>query len=335
MSEQGATMRQWLERMKRESGGRWALATTVELSLETVVTAFVFAAFLVVIYFPYSRDEPPSPEETNAARRFYNDLYAKPDASQTQTQDNLSRKNEALAGESVQYHHVQENVEDFVQRFNLRAAKALDVGSGTGYLQDVVEDYTGFDISSSVRRYYHKPFVEGSATAMPFSDNTFGAIWTIWVLEHVINPEQALQEIRRVSKDRGLLYLAPAWDVASWASQGYDYRPYSDFGTVGKILKASVPVQGSFQGWAKVFIWPVRLSTWKITGQPTSFRYHRLVPNYVTYLGPDSDAVNSLDRNETALWFVSRGDECLNCKSIWSAPFVREGALIIRVHKRS
>jgi SAM-dependent methyltransferase len=80
----------------------------------------------------------------------------------------------------------------------------------------------------------HKPFVAGSATATPFSDNAFDTIWTIWVLEHVPNPEQALREIRRAAKDGGLLFLAPAWDVPSWAAQGCDYHPYSDFGTGGE-----------------------------------------------------------------------------------------------------
>jgi hypothetical protein len=49
-----------------------------------------------------------------------------------------------------------------------------------------------------------------------------------------------------------------------------------------------------------MIVWPVRLSTWKLNGKPTSFRNHRLAPTYATYLGPDSDAVNSLDRNEAA-----------------------------------
>ena len=65
-----------------------------------------------------------------------------------------------------------------------------------------------------------------------------------------------------------------------------------------------------------------------------SFRYRRLTLNYEKYLGPDSDAVNSLDRNEAALWFTSRGDECLNCESIWSAAHDRLQELIIRVHKK-
>jgi hypothetical protein len=64
----------------------------------------------------------------------------------------------------------------------------LDIGSGRGYLQDVVENYPGLDISSNVSRFYHKKFVLGSATAKPFSDNSFDGGWFIWAAEHVPNP---------------------------------------------------------------------------------------------------------------------------------------------------
>ena len=328
-------MRIWLKRMKRQSTAGWALATTLELAMEAVAATLVFAAFLLLAYFPYNRDTPPSSEETDKTRSFYATVYDKRDASQTRPEDALSKEYEAVAQAEIQNYRVKETVEKFVQRYNLQTAKALDVGSGSGYLQDVVEDHPGLNISPSARRFYHKTFVAGSATAMPFSDSTFNTVWTIWVLEHVPNPEQALREIRRVAMDGGLLFLAPAWDVPSWAAQGYDYRPYSDFGTVGKLGKASVPVRRCFQGLAKMIIWPVRLSTWKLTGKPSFLRYHRLKPNYATYPGPDADAVNSLDRNEMALWFMSRGDECLNCESIWSVPQDSLGELIIRVHKRS
>ena len=59
--------------------------------------------------------------------------------------------------------------------------------------------------------------------------------------------------------------------------------------------------------------------------------YERPTPNYQHYWMADSDAANSLDRYETALWFLSRGDQCLNCNG-----FADENdALIIRVHKSS
>jgi hypothetical protein len=63
------------------------------------------------------------------------------------------------------------------------------------------------------------------------------------------------------------------------------------------------------------------------------FRDHRLVPNYQQYWMADSDAVNSLDRYETALWFRSRGDECLNCKGALEGFFEFGEPLIIRIHK--
>jgi hypothetical protein len=43
----------------------------------------------------------------------------------------------------------------------------------------------------------------------------------------------------------------------------------------------------------------------------------------------DSDAANSLDRYEMALWFLSRGDQCLNCNGLADD----NDALFIRVHK--
>jgi hypothetical protein len=50
---------------------------------------------------------------------------------------------------------------------------------------------------------------------------------------------------------------------------------------------------------------------------------------------PDSDAVNQLDRYETALWFLSRGDECLNCQGALQGWAQENDQLIIRVHKHA
>src|SRR6185369_13461701 len=151
-----------------------------------------------------------------------------------------------------------------------------------GYLQDMVENYVGLDISTSAQRYYHKPYVLASATAMPFHDNEFDAAWTIWVLEHVPNPESALREMRRVVKPGGVILLAPAWMCTSWAAEGYEVRPYGDFGIGGKITKASLPVAGNV--WFRLsYLYPsrfVRYLSTKVSSGPTSFHYSRLTPNY-------------------------------------------------------
>ncbi len=117
----------------------------------------------------------------------------------------------------------------------------LEIGSGRGYLQDIAENYTGLDISPNVARFYHKKFIVGTATALPFPDDSFDGVWSIWVFEHVPNPEQAFREMRRVTRNNGVIFLLPEWNVDPWAAQGYSVRPYSDFGLIGKMIKATVP----------------------------------------------------------------------------------------------
>jgi SAM-dependent methyltransferase len=209
----------------------------------------------------------------------------------------------------------------------------LDIGAGRGHLQDIVEDYTALDISPSARRFFHKPFVHGSATLMPLPTNDFDAAWSIWVLEHVPNPEAALVEMRRVIKNGGLLYLSASWDCSPYLANGYDSRPYRDFGLGGKLLKLSLPAHRFLSGASKFPIRMLRRAAWQVADGPRTLRYHRLTPNYEQYWESDSDAVNSLDRDETALWFQSRGDECLNCRTGSYDELELIGALIIRIHK--
>jgi hypothetical protein len=47
----------------------------------------------------------------------------------------------------------------------------------------------------------------------------------------------------------------------------------------------------------------------------------------------DSDAVNSIDSHEAMLWFLSRGDECLNCEDASMFLPIYSTPLIIRVNK--
>jgi SAM-dependent methyltransferase len=224
-------------------------------------------------------------------------------------------------------------VQSFVDRYDLKRRPVLEIGSGRGYLQDLADNYTGLDISPTVGRFYHKKFVLGSATAMPFGDSTFDGAWSIWVFEHIPNPEQALSELRRVMRDRGVILLFPAWSSNSWAADGYAVRPYSDFNLGGKLIKASVPVRSSL---------PFRLAT-RVPARiirdtaswfgPTRLHYRRLTPNYKEYWQPDSDAVNSLDRHEVMLWFRSRGDKCLNCEGFAGSILMKSDPLIIQIHK--
>jgi SAM-dependent methyltransferase len=304
------------------------------IALARVVSA---TALLIVILwagnFPYNTDAPPTSAELAAARKYYTEIYKKPVDDPAPAETDYDRKYQETAEQAAKGAKIVERVSEFVEHFNLAQKLVLEIGSGRGYLQDIAENYVGLDISPSVARFYHKKFVLGTATALPFPDDSFDGIWSIWVFEHVPNPEQAFRDMRRVTRNNGVIYLFPAWNVDPWAAQGYRVRPYSDFGFLGKLIKASIPFRSSSEIRTASLL-PVRLSrALAARFGPTTLRYERLQPNYDQYWVNDSDAVNSIDSYEGALWFLSRGDECLNCgDSPILLPMV--GApLIIRVHK--
>jgi SAM-dependent methyltransferase len=299
-----------------------------------IAACLLFAAFIAT-HFPYATDAPLTPAEVAKSTAFYQQAYAAPSETPAPDEDLYIQAATAAA----EGWHIKDRLTEFAAAEHLDTKRVLEVGSGRGYLQDVVADYTGLDISPSVKRFYHKPFVLASATSLPFEDNTYDALWSIWVLEHVPNPEQALREMRRVVKNGGLLYLFPAWSCKPWAADGYDVRPYTAFGPGGMLIKLSIPLRQSALYQAS-YTAPTRTLRWlsyEASHAPATLHYRRLTPNYDKFWEGDGDAVNSLDRYEALLWFLSRGDECLNCttpnlfRAI--AEHVTDPRLIIRVHK--
>jgi len=79
----------------------------------------------------------------------------------------------------------------FVAEFHLGSGRCLEVGGGRGAFQDIVQDYTGTDLSEVVAGNYRKPFFTANAEALPFDDGLFDAVWTITVLEHVTKPRKS------------------------------------------------------------------------------------------------------------------------------------------------
>ncbi len=298
----------------------------------------VLLALLTAIHFPYQVDELGSPKARKEAGTFYTDIYSAPAVAGQKATPEVPVEAEdskyvTIARGAIEKNRIVPKITAFATQYGLAGKRVLDVGAGTGYLQDIVPNYVGLDISPSARRYFHKPFVEASATDMPFPDNEFDAAWSVWVLEHVPKPEQALVEIRRVVKDGVLLYLKPAWDCQWWLAQGYEVRPYSDFDAIGKIRKASLNMLASpaYQGASLIPTRFLRRMQARWSGKPTRLHYHLLEPNYKQYWVADSDAVNNLDYYEMLLWFTSRGDECLNCEA---EPIWDYSELILRIHKK-
>ncbi len=221
----------------------------------------------------------------------------------------------------------------FIERYDLQDKKCLEVGCGRGAFQDVVQDFSGVDISSAAGRHLHKPFSQASATHLPFEGDSFDAAWSYAVLEHVPGPEKALAEMRRVIKPNGYLLLAPAWQCRPWAAEGFAVRPYTDFDWHGKLVKASIPLRNSVALRA-LSIFPrraLRTASYLFSRNATEFNYRELDANFEHYWMSDSDAVNSMDPYEAILWFVSRGDICLSHPKWRSKFYVRTGALAFKL----
>ena len=191
-------------------------------------------AVLTVCYFPTQVDEMGEVSQDEAAEAFYESVYES-------TEEGGDSDYVEYARLTADHEDINGQVKKFVEQYGLSGKRVLEVGAGSGTLQDLVEHYTGLDIAASAARYFHKPFVQGSATDLPFQDNEFDAIWTVWVLEHVPTPERALNEMRRTVSNGGLIYLAPAWNCSSAAAEGYRVRPYRDLDWQGKFIKAGLP----------------------------------------------------------------------------------------------
>ncbi len=310
-----------------------------DLAWEILVVLGVTAAVistLILLHFPQDTDQTAG-TRVEAARTFYEEVYAPDSPSAGDTDDSSDEHNYVAFGEAAgETFGIKESVQRFVAKYELEHARVLEVGDGSVQLQDIVENYTGLDIAASAARYFHKPFVQASATELPFGENEFDSVWTVWVLEHVDTPEKGFAELRRVVKSGGLLYLFPAWNCTSWAAEGYGVRPYSAFDLQGKLIKASLLIRDNplFRASYLIPTRAVRYAHWRYTAQPTALRYSVLTPNYRHYWTADSDATVSIDAHEAMLWYVSRGDECLNCPAeVGDQMLLGFEPLIIRVHK--
>jgi len=194
---------------------------------------------------------------------------------------------------------------------DLQNGRVLEVGCGTGLLQDLVSSYVGVDIAASSAQYMHQPFCTCSAIRLPFADNTFDAVWTFWVLEHIQRPQAMLDEIRRVLKPGGAAFVCAAFAVEPWVSQGLHKRAWRDLTRRQQLTKLTIPLRASVPYKIATTL-PLRMYDllqylWQC--QPTTLRYQSLKPNYETYWDYDADACASLDSYSMALYFLSRGDE--------------------------
>jgi ubiquinone/menaquinone biosynthesis C-methylase UbiE len=95
--------------------------------------------------------------------------------------------------------------------------KALDVGCGTGYHLDLIQDIVGLDPSREMlekAKAKGKKLVLGKGEHLPFKDSEFDTVLCLFSVLNVCDAEKAAQEIRRVLKPGGIaiVSVASVWD---------------------------------------------------------------------------------------------------------------------------
>ena len=234
---------------------------------------------------------------------------------------------------SAENHPANGMINNFIKTNNLNGKKCLEIGSNIGLFQNHVIDYTGIDITDSLKKNYTKPyFIVNEDGTYPFDDNTFDAIWTRAVHEHIPDLQQSLLEMKRVLKPNGLVLFAPAWQCRSWAAEGYEVRPYSDFNFLGKLIKASIPIRDTV-AFRLSYIMPKRIFRHLlfIFGYKyKKIRYKTLKPNYDTFWTADSDAINSIDHHDAILWFESNVFKFLSDPLHLKAFLIKNSELILK-----
>ena len=300
----------------------------VRFIVRNTLFVLVLAGCIVAFNFPYDVGPPSKGDALDESAAYYQDVY-------TRGEDGGDDAYIDIAQDAGHSSGITDSVTAFISRFGLANARTLEIGAGSGTLQDLTEDYTGLDIAESAARFFHKPFVQGSATELPFEESSFDVIWSVWTLEHVPDPELALEEMRRVVRDGGYIYLHPAWNNPTWASAPYLGIPADKIRTLDRLkLALTLTIQNN----------PVYRATHQsgtrllralagVAMPPTRLRYHEMVPNYATYAYPDADAVNSIDCFEAALWFETRGDALLDGSLAdgWTAEC--DGPVLIQINK--
>jgi ubiquinone/menaquinone biosynthesis C-methylase UbiE len=120
---------------------------------------------------------------------------------------------------SVFYQAIHKRLLEYVELPS--AAPVLDIGCGTGRLLDRLAsqeptlqgtglDFSGEMIRQARDRNRHRPriiFLEGNATALPFAENQFDAVFNTLSFLHYDSPEQVFQQVSRVLRPKGRFYL--------------------------------------------------------------------------------------------------------------------------------
>ncbi|MGD2061495.1 MAG: class I SAM-dependent methyltransferase [Acidimicrobiia bacterium] len=126
------------------------------------------------------------------------------------------------------YYGVVNDLEFGVIAEAVTGADALEIGCGTGLIlertQRVARSATGIDLSLGMvgeSRRKGLDALQASATALPFDEDSFDVVYSVKVLPHVPEIEDALAEVARVLRPGGRAFLG---FYSPWSFKALTYR---------------------------------------------------------------------------------------------------------------
>jgi SAM-dependent methyltransferase len=127
--------------------------------------------------------------------------------------------------------NIRHELEDFMQ--NVHNKKILDFGCGDARYKEIIgknNSYVGIDVAESGHLSEDKNFnILWDKKKLPFNMDSFDIIVCTEVLEHVENIDITINELKRVLKKNGLLFVTMPF---IWVEheKPYDFRRFTSFG---------------------------------------------------------------------------------------------------------
>jgi SAM-dependent methyltransferase len=156
--------------------------------------------------------------------------------------------------------------------------RVLDVGCGVKpyypFFRDAASEYVGVDVVENPAADVH-----GSVEALPVPDGSFDVVLCTQVLEHTLDPQQAVRELRRVTAKGGLV-LASTHGVEVYHPSPEDNWRWTHTG-LERLFRTSAE-------WADVTVTPVGGTTaclGKLTATYVDLLSRRLHVGFLGKLG--------------------------------------------------
>lgn len=129
-----------------------------------------------------------------------------------------------------------------------KGKKVLEIGCGTGLVLGIIakiaKSAEGVDLSSGMLKSAKEKglkVTQANVINLPFKDNTFDVVYSLKVLPHVPKIREALKEISRVTKKKGVLILEfyNPFSMKFFTNRSKDYliknRTFSRYDTINNI----------------------------------------------------------------------------------------------------